>query len=154
MKLTLNWLKEYVDIEMPPHELGELLTMIGLEVEEIEPVGQSLENVVVAKISAIDPHPEADHLYVCQMDTGRGLEPVVCSAPNLEVGAVVPLAPPGTTLPGGATIRALQNASWCNAYLRNPRIDSRGVLWINGKRTKIPIFRADNVPGSASVSAF
>ena len=84
MKLSLNWLQDYVDIEMSPDELGQLLTMTGLEVEGIEAAGNSLEEIMAAKILATKPHLEADRLSLCQVDTGRERVQVVCSAPNLE----------------------------------------------------------------------
>jgi phenylalanyl-tRNA synthetase beta chain len=105
MKLSLNWLKDYVDIEMSPDELGQLLTMTGLEVEGIEPVGSGLDEIVTAKILAVKPHPKADRLSLCQVDTGRERVQVVCSAPNLEEGAMVPLALPGVKLPDGTIVK-------------------------------------------------
>ena len=105
MKVSLNWLKDYVDIEMPPDELGQALTMTGLEVEGIETTGQSLEDIVVAKILAIEPHPGADRLAICHVDNGQSKVQVVCGAPNLEVGAAVPLAMPGARLPTGTVIK-------------------------------------------------
>ncbi len=105
MKLSLNWLKEYVDIEMSAHELGELLTMLGLEVEEIQPFGQGLEDIAVARLLSVRPHPRADRLSVCLVDAGGGKEvQVVCGAPNLEEGALVPLALNGVRLPGGRVV--------------------------------------------------
>ena len=76
MRLSFNWLKEYVDIDMSPNDLGRLLTMSGLEVEAIEPIGQSLQDIIVAKILSVKPHPGADKLFICRMDTGRGEVPV------------------------------------------------------------------------------
>jgi len=105
MKLSLNWLKDYVDIEMSPDELGRLLTMTGLEVEDIEAVGNCLDEIVTAKILAVKPHPKADRLYLCQVDTGRESVQVVCGAPNVEKGAMVPLALPGVKLPDGTVVR-------------------------------------------------
>ncbi|MBW1701359.1 MAG: phenylalanine--tRNA ligase subunit beta [Deltaproteobacteria bacterium] len=105
MKLSLNWLQDYVDIEMSPDELGQLLTMTGLEVEGIEAAGNSLEEIVAAKILATKPHMEADRLSLCQVDTGREKVQVVCSAPNLEEGAMVPLALPGVKLPDGTIVK-------------------------------------------------
>jgi len=64
MKVSLNWIKEYVDVEMPPEELGHLLTMIGLEVEGLEAVGQGLDDIIVAKILKVAPHPNADRLSI------------------------------------------------------------------------------------------
>jgi phenylalanyl-tRNA synthetase beta chain len=105
MKITLNWIKDYVDIEMPPDKLGELLTMTGLEVEGIEAVGQGLDDIVVAKILSLRPHPEADRLFMCQVDTGSENVPVVCGASNLKEGLSAPLALPGTRLPDGTVVR-------------------------------------------------
>lgn len=104
MKVSLNWLKDHVDIEASPPELADLLTMAGLEVEGMELVGAGLEEIVVGKILAVDPHPNADRLAVCRVDTGRGQEPIVCGAPNLEVGMSAPLALPGTRLPDGTVV--------------------------------------------------
>ena len=95
MRLSLNWLKDYIDIEMPPADLANLLTMAGLEVEALEPLGQSLQDIVVAKILSVKTHSGANKLFVCNMDTGDGEVPVICSAPNLEAGILVPMAPPG-----------------------------------------------------------
>ena len=105
MKVSLNWLKDYVDIEMPPDELGELLTMSGLEVEGIEAVGQGLDDILVAKILSVGPHPEADRLSMCQVDTGSENVPVVCGAPNLKEGLLAPLALPGARLPDGTVVK-------------------------------------------------
>jgi phenylalanyl-tRNA synthetase beta chain len=104
MKVSLNWLKEYVDIEMSHDELGHELTMAGLEVEGIEPVGQGLDDILVSKIIDVEPHPDADTLSLCQVDMGRETAQVVCGAPNLEPGSLVPIAPPGSVLPDGTSI--------------------------------------------------
>lgn len=104
MRVSLNWLKEYVDISMSPTELGDRLTMSGLEVEAIEPVGQGLQDVVAAKILSVTGHPKADRLSICHVDTGSGEASVVCGAPNAKPGMMAPMALPGTRLPGGMTI--------------------------------------------------
>ncbi len=104
MRVSLNWLKEYVDIDIPAKDLAERLTMSGLEVEALEPLGQSLQDILVAEILSIKRHPDADRLFICRMDTGNGEVPVVCSAPNLTKGAKVPMALPGTRLPGGGIV--------------------------------------------------
>jgi phenylalanyl-tRNA synthetase beta chain len=104
MRVSLNWLKDYVDIDMPAKDLAERLTMAGLEVEALEPLGHSLQDILVAKILSIKDHPDADRLFICHMDTGDGEVPVVCSAPNLTTGAMVPMALPGTRLPGGTIV--------------------------------------------------
>jgi len=105
MKVSLNWLRDYVDIDMSPDDLGQVLTMTGLEVEKIDCVGESLENVVVARISRIEPHPTSDHLTICHMDIGTENVRVVCGAPNVEEGCLVPLALPGARLKDGTTIK-------------------------------------------------
>ncbi|NNG06108.1 MAG: hypothetical protein HKM90_00120, partial [Desulfobacteraceae bacterium] len=70
MRVSLNWLKDYVDIGIPAKDLAEGLTMSGLEVEALEPLGQSLQEILVAKILSIRRHPDADRLFICHMDTG------------------------------------------------------------------------------------
>jgi phenylalanyl-tRNA synthetase beta chain len=104
MRVSLNWLKEFVDITMSPDDLAQLLTMSGLEVEKREPLGHSLLGVIGARILSIKPHPHADHLFICQMDAGKKEVQVVCSASNLKEGAMVPIALPGIVLPGGAKV--------------------------------------------------
>ena len=108
MRVSLNWLKDYVDLDMPAKELAEHLTMSGLEVEALEPLGQSIQDILVAKILSMKRHPGADRLFICHMDTGDGEVPVVCSAPNLMAGAMVPMALPGTQLPGGMIVEESQ----------------------------------------------
>ena len=105
MKLSLNWLKDYIDYEKNPEELAHLLTMIGLEVESIENFGQNLDDILVAQILDIKTHPNADRLTICQVDTGKETLSVVCGAPNLIIGDIIPLALPGTTLPNGIIIK-------------------------------------------------
>ncbi|MBW2609019.1 MAG: phenylalanine--tRNA ligase subunit beta [Deltaproteobacteria bacterium] len=105
MRLSLNWLKDYVDVDMSPTDLAHLMTMSGLEVEGIEAIGQSLQGIVVARIMSVKQHPEADRLFICNMDTGKGEVPVVCSATNLHEGALVPMAMPDTSLPNGIVVK-------------------------------------------------
>jgi len=99
MKVTLNWLKEYVDFDWSPEELGERLTMLGIEVEGIEKQTGEFENVVVAQILSSDKHPNADKLSVCRVNDGKGERQIVCGAKNYKVGDKIPLALPGCTLP-------------------------------------------------------
>jgi phenylalanyl-tRNA synthetase beta chain len=105
MRLSLNWLRDYVDIDMSAEELSRLLTMAGLEVEELTPIGQDIRDVVVAKILNIDKHPDADRLFVCLMDNGREEVSVVCGAPNLRTGDMVPMALPGAVLPNKMKVK-------------------------------------------------
>lgn len=99
MKVTLSWLKEFVDIPLSAEELAHTLTMTGLEVESIEAIERPFSGVVVGRIVRCQPHPQADKLQVCQVDAGRGEEyTVVCGAPNARAGLLAPLALPGATL--------------------------------------------------------
>ena len=107
MKFSENWLRELVEIKADRAALAHALTMAGLEVEELTPLGEQLGGVVVAEIVAADKHPEADRLQVCKVNAGTG-EPlqIVCGAPNARVGIKVPLATVGATLPGGIAVKA------------------------------------------------
>ena len=105
MKVSYNWLREYVDCELSPAELADLLTMAGLEVEGIEEVGAALKGVVVGEIIAIDPHPQADRLSLCRVQAGGTTYSIVCGARNMRSGDKVALALEGTQLPGGVEIK-------------------------------------------------
>ena len=99
MKVTLNWLKQYVDFDWSPDELAERLTMLGLEVEGVEQVGGGLEGIVVAEVLTREKHPDADKLSVCRVNDGQGERQIVCGADNFKAGDKVPLILPGATLP-------------------------------------------------------
>ena len=105
MRLSLNWLKELIDIPVGPDQLAEELTMLGLEIEAIERPGAEIKEVYVGKILSIDPHPDADKLVVCKTDIGQA-EPltIVCGAKNMKPGDHVPTAIIGASLPGGFEI--------------------------------------------------
>jgi len=105
MRVSLNWLKDYVNIPLSVDDLAELLTMCGLEVEAKEPLGRSLEEVVAARILSVVPHPQANTLWLCDVEAGQGAVQVVCGAPNLRVGMMAPMALPGTKLPGGLEVK-------------------------------------------------
>ena len=105
MKLSLNWLKEYIDIDITPQELSHILTMAGLEVEELERLGDIPDQVIVAKVLSVDKHPKADRLFLCNVDTGDKTVQVVCGAPNVKEGLLVPMALPGAKFKSGLTIK-------------------------------------------------
>ncbi len=98
MRVSVNWLKEYVPITLPAKELAHRLTMAGIEASRIEVKGGDWENVVVAQIVAINPHPNADRLRLAEVDTGAEKETVVCGAPNIEVGQKIAFARVGAKL--------------------------------------------------------
>ncbi len=105
MLISLNWLKDYIDIDVSVDELAEQLTMLGLEIEAVERPGDEISDVYVGKILSIEPHPDADKLVVCRTDVGQA-EPaqIVCGAKNMSVGDKVPTAVVGASLPGGFKI--------------------------------------------------
>lgn len=105
MKVTLNWLKEYTEFLLSPEELSERLTMAGLEVDAIQKLGEGLDDVIVAQLSEVNQHPDADRLTVCQVNTGQETMQVVCGARNHKTGDLVALAQPGTILPGNFKIK-------------------------------------------------
>jgi len=105
MKISLNHLKSYVEINVPVEELCDRMVMAGFEVESIEKQGDNLVNVVAARIMEIAPHEDSDHLQICQMDTGADeLVQIVTGAQNIKVGDLVPAALNDSYLPCGAHI--------------------------------------------------
>ncbi|MDI9240777.1 phenylalanine--tRNA ligase subunit beta [Lysobacter sp. LF1] len=106
MKFSENWLRHHVPTTASRDELAATLTAIGLEVEEVTALGESLDGVFVAQIVSAEKHPEADRLQVCQVDTGNGTVQIVCGAPNARAGLKAPLATVGANLPGGIAIKA------------------------------------------------
>lgn len=105
MKVSLNWLKDYVDIQMDMKDLVNLLTMGGLEVEEVLTVGEGFEKVIVAEIESIQRHPNADRLSWVKVKTSRETLSIVCGATNIQEGQKVPLALVGAKLPNGMEIK-------------------------------------------------
>ena len=105
MKVSLNWLKDYVDIRIDTKELVHLLTMAGLEVESAVSTGQGLEKVVVAEILSVRKHPHADRLSLVDVKTEQERFSIVCGATNIREGQRVPLARVGARLPNGLEIK-------------------------------------------------
>ena len=102
MQFSENWLRSMVDPKLNSDELAHLLTMSGLEVEEVEPVAPPFSNVVVAEVKEVAKHPNADRLNVCQVDVGTGtLLNIVCGAPNVRAGMKAICAKAGAVLPPG-----------------------------------------------------
>jgi len=99
MKVTYNWLKQYVAFDWSPEQLAERLTMLGIEVEGIQKLGGQFEGIVVAQVITKDKHPNADKLTVCHVNDGKGERQIVCGAQNFKAGDKVPLILPGSTLP-------------------------------------------------------
>ena len=101
MIVSLEWLKDYTDLNVSPEEFCEKMIMSGSNLETMEHVGADMEKVVVGKITKIEKHPDADKLVVCKVDVGEA-EPIqiVTGAPNVFEGALVPVALDGSRIPG------------------------------------------------------
>src|SRR6202048_1336615 len=121
MKFTLSWLHEHLDTDEPVEKLADKLTMIGLEVENIDDKARALAPFTIARVISAEQHPNADRLRVCMVDTGDGGAPVqvVCGAPNARAGLVSVFSPPGTFIPG-------KNITLGVGAIRG--VESRGML--------------------------
>ena len=137
MKFTLSWLKDHLETDEPLEKLAEKLTMIGLEVENIEDKAKALKPFTIAKVISAEQHPNADRLRVCMVDTGDGGAPVqvVCGAPNARAGLVSVFSPPGTYIPGKditlgvGTIRGVESRGMlCSAAELQISNDHNGIM--------------------------
>ncbi|MCL4079252.1 phenylalanine--tRNA ligase subunit beta [Coriobacteriia bacterium Es71-Z0120] len=135
MRVSLKWLKELVDVDMPVEQLVDRLDMTGTKVERVIKTGQALDGVVVGQVLVKEQHPNADKLSYCQVDVGAQ-EPlrIVCGATNFSEGDKVPVALVGATLPGGVTIkraklRGLESEGMmCSARELGAGSDASGLL--------------------------
>ena len=107
MKVSTNWLSDYVDLGgVPVNEITRVLDLVGIEVEGFEEIGGGFDNVVVARVDQVSAHPDADRLSVCTVSDGAESYQVVCGAPNVRAGMVSALAKLGATLPAGNVKKA------------------------------------------------
>ncbi len=104
MRAPLSWIREFTPLEADPVAIADALDNLGFEVEALEAPGREVVGVMTAKILEVTKHPDADKLNLVEVDTGSGTTTVVCGAPNVAAGMVVPYAPSGSTLPGGFTL--------------------------------------------------
>jgi len=119
MKIPYTWLAEFVDLPDDPREVGERLSLSGLECAGVDSGLPGLDGVVVGEVLSVEPHPDADKLTVCRVEVGDGRpRQIVCGAPNVSPGMKAPVAPPGASLPDGTTIE--------KARLRG--VESEGML--------------------------
>ncbi len=100
MRAPLSWIREFTPIEVSPGEIADALNQLGLEVEQIDEPGRDINGVVAARIVDVVAHPNADRIRLADIDFGNGELRVVCGAPNIKPGMVVPFAPVGAVLPG------------------------------------------------------
>ncbi len=105
MKASIDWLKDFSDINVSGKELGDILTMTGSKLETLEERGKDIKNVVVGKILEIEKHPNADKLIVTKVDVGTEILQIVTGADNVKPGDVVPIAKDGSCLPSGVNIK-------------------------------------------------
>jgi phenylalanyl-tRNA synthetase beta chain len=142
MKISLNWLKDYVALDASADELSRALTLLGFEVESITRTGApALSHVVVGEVLARNKHPNADKLSVCSVDLGPagGVKTIVCGAQNYQVGDRVPVALPGAVLPGDfvikqSTIRGqLSNGMMCSPKELGTAEDASGLLILDSR---------------------
>jgi phenylalanyl-tRNA synthetase beta chain len=110
MRVSFEWLREFVPVEMTPEAVADRLTMAGLEVEDVEEWGAAFERIVVGRIAEITVHPGAERLLVCRVEVGPEVLTIVCGAHNIAVGDAVPVALVGSVLPAGQRIAAEQLA--------------------------------------------
>ncbi len=152
MIVTLNWLKDFVDIDVSPEKLAELLTNSGNEVEEIIYQDKYLKNVVVGKILKIEQHPNAEKLVVCQVDIGTKVTQIITAAKNVFEGAIVPVSLAGANLANGihiedSKLRGLDSfGMFCS-------IEELGVTDYDGEKDGIMILDNDLVPGTEIAKA-
>ncbi|CAN5526373.1 phenylalanine--tRNA ligase subunit beta [soil metagenome] len=106
MKVPVRWLREYCDPGWEPERLAERLAMTGTEVERVAEIGvASPDGFVVGLVKSAGPHPDADRLRVCTVDDGEGERTIVCGAPNVAEGQLVPVALPGAVMPDGTKLK-------------------------------------------------
>jgi len=143
MLVSLKWLKDYVDIELPVEELADKLTMAGLEVDSIKEIKPEFTGVVVGKIISLAKHPDADKLSLCEVSTGREVLPIVCGAPNTAIGQKVPLAQVGAVLPGGFKVKS----SKIRGVQSEGMLCSEEELGIGSDNTGIMVLPEEFAPG-------
>ena len=148
MRVSLDWLKEYVDLAVGPEELAEMLTMSGTAVDGIERLGEEHDDFIVGHVLEVRPHPSADRLTLCRVDVGGEVADIVCGAPNVKAGIYSPVAPPGSRLPDGTVI--------AEAKIRG--VASRGMLLsemelgISEEASGIMLLEGEPPAGSCGIS--
>ncbi|PYF08984.1 phenylalanine--tRNA ligase subunit beta [Ureibacillus chungkukjangi] len=152
MLVSLNWLKQYVDIDgIAAEELAEKITRSGIEVDAVIDRAKGMTNVVVGYVVSKEKHPDADKLNVCQVEVGEGdIRQIICGAPNVDAGQKVIVALPGARLPGGVKIKKAkmrgQESNGMICALQELGVEGRVVpkAYADG----IYVLPEDAVPGS------
>jgi len=135
MRVPLAWLREYVDVALTVDELAEQLTLRGMEVSGVEVTGAQWTDVVVGRLLAVERHPNSDTLWLTRVDVGSGeLLEIVCGAQNIAPGQLVPVALPGSVLPGNRRIErtkirgVVSNGMLCSPIELGLGADADGIL--------------------------
>lgn len=146
MHISLNWIKDFVDIpEMSPKELGSLFTLATAEVEDVIVKGAALKPILCVEIKSFKPHPDSEKLNLVTFDYGKGqLKEVVCGAPNVAVGLRVPYAPIGTTLPNGMTLEPKK----IRGILSDGMLCSSSELGLGEGKSGLMELGPDAIPGT------
>ncbi|MGI9023616.1 MAG: phenylalanine--tRNA ligase subunit beta [Acidimicrobiales bacterium] len=150
MRAPLSWLREFAPIEGEPADLASALSQLGLVVEGVQHVGEGLEQVVVARVLSTSAHPGADRVQLVDVDPGdSSTVRVVCGAYNFGAGDLVPLARPGTTLPGGFEIgRRKVRGQWSDGMLC-----SGSELGLSDDHSGILVLPPASAPGATLAEA-
>ena len=150
MKIPMKWLREYVEVNMPAQEYARRMIMTGTAVEGVEKTGEQFDKVVVGRVLKCEAHPNSDHLHVCSVDVGAQ-EPlqIVCGAPNVAAGQLVPVALEGARLPGGKIKRGkLRGVESCGMICSGPELDVPEGLYPHVGDAGILVFLEDYAPGT------
>jgi phenylalanyl-tRNA synthetase beta chain len=146
VRLPLSWIREYVDVDLDPADLAHRLTMAGLEVEDVERIGRDWERMVVARVSALEPHPSMPYLHVARVDLEREQLTLVTAAANLAVGNLVPVA-----LPGGRVMDQAVEVRDFSGVVSQGMLLSADELGLGAERDGIYVLDVEARPGQSLV---
>lgn len=154
MKISIQWLSDYVDTTWSPETIADRLTMSGLEVESVESIGPTFDGIVVGRVLDVARHPQADRLTVCSVDLGsESPVQIVCGAPNVAAGQLVPVAVVGTTLrlPDRTSPDGTREITLSRAKIRgeesNGMICAEDEIGLSDDHSGIMVLATDAVPG-------
>ncbi len=137
MRAPLSWIRDFAPVDAPVPDIVSALNQLGLEVEGVEQPGEEITGVIAAQVLDVEKHPNADKLSLVDVTTGSGETRVVCGAPNVVAGMVVPYAPAGATLPGGFTLERrkirgqVSDGMLCSAKELGLGEDHSGILGLD-----------------------
>ncbi len=149
MRVSYEWLKEYLDLTISPSELAEKMTFAGIAVETVEDLAEQYRGIIVAQVMELNRHPGADNLLIAALDAGGERKQVITAAKNLAVGDLVPLALPGTILPNGKVIEAATFKGVISAGM----LCSGAELGLEKESAGIWVFPGEHRPGTPASEA-